>query len=578
MTTGRNDKEDFTQTEASTGEFVDEFLEPTVEELLTESRRDNEKLKEEILNLKIQLNELQIAKHRQEEANKQLIAELLSERCEALETLFNHGAEKEKMEKKCNLLEKKLQAFQEEEEEEASQNTKKGKAGRPRKLAVNDEFFIVMCRLRRGLAELHLANLFGVSHAKISRLFTTYINYVYLKTGQVNIWPSRALVDKTMPDIFKEKYPNTRGLVGIATNGAITFISQLYTGSISDREIVTRNGCLDLKFDKGDAVMADKGFTVEEILPLGVSLNIPPFLGESAQMSKENEITTQQIASVRIHIERAISLIKNYHIWDDHFTPFTRDSPPSLVPQELFVSNKEVFRSLSSLNVTKAEGPGSIRNKLLQYFAHELSPVIRSIYNQFLKEGCIPSLLKSSIVTPVPKVNPPREIKSDLRPISLTRTLAKVMEGFTCNKLLPRLHGKIDLRQIARRGHSTTDALLFMLQAIYEAGDSADLGSRVFFADSSKGFDLIDHNILMTELRKLEVDPVLISWIAAFLADRQQAVRIGRTLSDWKFLEGGVPQGTKLADWHLRVKFVDDTVCHRNTTQELYQSAQLDRI
>ena len=69
-------------------------------------------MKEEILNLKIRLNELQIAKHRQEEANKQLIAELLSERCEALETLFNHGAEKEKMEKKCNLLEKKLQAFQ----------------------------------------------------------------------------------------------------------------------------------------------------------------------------------------------------------------------------------------------------------------------------------------------------------------------------------------------------------------------------------------------------------------------------------------------------------------------------------
>ena len=176
-----------------------------------------------------------------------------------------------------------------------------------------------------------------------------------------------------------------------------------------------------------------------------------------------------------------------------------------------------------------------------------------------------PSPLKS-------KVNRPREIKSDLRPISLTCTLTKVMEGFTCNKLLPRLHGKIDPGQFSRRGHSTTDALLFMFQAIYEAVNCADLGARVFFADFSNGFDLIDHNILMTDLRKLEVDPALISWIAAFLADIQQAVRIGATLSDWKFLKGGVPQGTKrgvilftittnnlLADWHLRVKFVDDT-------------------
>ena len=50
-----------------------------------------------------------------------------------------------------------------------------------------------------------------------------------------------------------------------------------------------------------------------------------------------------------------------------------------------------------------------------------------------------------------------------------------------------------------------------MLQAIYEAVDCADLGALDLFADFSKGFDLIDHNILMTELRKLEVDPALIS-------------------------------------------------------------------
>ena len=146
------------------------------------------------------------------------------------------------------------------------------------------------------------------------------------------------------------------------------------------------------------------------------------------------------------------------------------------------------------------------------------------------------------------------------------------MEGFTCNKLLLQLHGKIDLRQFARRGHSTTDALLFMLRAIYEAVDYADLGARVFFTDLSKSFDLIDQYILITELRELEVDPALISRITAFLTDRRQAVRIGAILSDWKFLEGGVPLGTKLgvilftiminnllADWHLRVKFVDDT-------------------
>ena len=76
-----------------------------------------------------------------------------------------------------------------------------------------------------------------------------------------------------------------KGLVGIAPSGAITFISQLYSGSISDREIVERSGFLKLQFDKGDTVMADKGFTIEDLLPLGANLNIPPFLGLYTQVT-----------------------------------------------------------------------------------------------------------------------------------------------------------------------------------------------------------------------------------------------------------------------------------------------------
>ena len=202
----------------------------------------------------------------------------------------------------------------------------------------------------------------------------------------------------------------------------------------------------------------------------------------------------------------------------------------------------------------------------------ELAPLVCDIYNQSLREGYIPALLKSSIVTPIPKVSPPALIEQDLRPISLTCSLAKVMEGFTCSRLLPQLEGKIDPCQFSRKGHSTTDALIYMLQAIYEAVDSGEASARIFFADFSKGFDLIDHSILMQELADLEVHPVLLSWIAAFLTSRKQAVRIGRTLSDWLTLKGGVPQGTKLgvilftvmtnkllSDWRLRIKYVDDT-------------------
>ena len=48
------------------------------------------------------------------------------------------------------------------------------------------------------------------------------------------------------------------------------------------------SGFLSQQYDDNDSIMADKGFTIEDKLPLGVSLNIPAFLGSNEQMSSED--------------------------------------------------------------------------------------------------------------------------------------------------------------------------------------------------------------------------------------------------------------------------------------------------
>ena len=55
----------------------------------------------------------------------------------------------------------------------------------------------------------------------------------------------------------------------------------------------------------------------------------------------------------------------------------------------------------------------------------------------------------------------------------------------------------------------------------------ADRYIRTFFSDFSKGFDLVDHNVLLSELNNLDVDPHLVRWIAAFLTIWSQWVMIG---------------------------------------------------
>ena len=47
---------------------------------------------------------------------------------------------------------------------------------------------------------------------------------------------------------------------------------------LSDQQLTKKSGLIDL-LEKGDSVMADRGFNIQDDLtPLGVRVNIPPFL------------------------------------------------------------------------------------------------------------------------------------------------------------------------------------------------------------------------------------------------------------------------------------------------------------
>uniref|UniRef100_A0A0K8RD06 DDE Tnp4 domain-containing protein n=1 Tax=Ixodes ricinus TaxID=34613 RepID=A0A0K8RD06_IXORI len=70
-----------------------------------------------------------------------------------------------------------------------------------------------------------------------------------------------------------------KGLVGVAPNGVVTYVSKLYPGSNTDKDIVKDCGVLKQLVTKGNlSTLTDKGFLIRDLLPPGVSRNIPPFL------------------------------------------------------------------------------------------------------------------------------------------------------------------------------------------------------------------------------------------------------------------------------------------------------------
>ena len=63
--------------------------------------------------------------------------------------------------------------------------------------------------------------------------------------------------------------------------------------------------------------MADRGFDIQDkFIPLGIRLNIPPFLKGKIQLDKEELIETQRIASLHMHVYVEWAIDKNYHNFD----------------------------------------------------------------------------------------------------------------------------------------------------------------------------------------------------------------------------------------------------------------------
>jgi hypothetical protein len=67
-------------------------------------------------------------------------------------------------------------------------------------------------------------------------------------------------------------------------------------------------------FVVGDLTLADKGFTIQSLLPPGVTvhLHIPPFLVGKTQLSRQEAEMCRKIVRARIHVARANERIQTF--------------------------------------------------------------------------------------------------------------------------------------------------------------------------------------------------------------------------------------------------------------------------
>ena len=212
------------------------------------------------------------------------------------------------------------------------------------KLFPADGLFLTLMRLRLNLTVKDLAYRFNISVTTVTRVFSKYIDCLFLSLKCLIRWLSQAISRINLPPIFKELYPNTRCiidcteifierpyafkprsqtysnykkhntiklLIGVTPCGAVSFLSKCWGGRASDRCITMNSGILSL-FENGDVLLADRGFNVADDLALhGATLEIPAFKRGTKQLTLQEVEESKRLSKVRIHVERVIGLMKN---------------------------------------------------------------------------------------------------------------------------------------------------------------------------------------------------------------------------------------------------------------------------
>eukprot|EP00795_Rhopilema_esculentum_P009833 gene9833-18408_t len=135
--------------------------------------------------------------------------------------------------------------------------------GPERKLCLEQEYLLVLMRLRLGLFVKDLAFRFQTSTTRVSQIWITWIKLLSKELRNLIIWPSKGFLD------LLEPY---------------------------------------------DTVIADRGFKIKsDLLMKRCFLAIPPSAARGTQMT-QSERTTNRVANVWIFVEKAIARVKWFHI------------------------------------------------------------------------------------------------------------------------------------------------------------------------------------------------------------------------------------------------------------------------
>ena len=157
--------------------------------------------------------------------------------------------------------------------------------------------------------------------------------------------------------------------------------------------------------------------------------------------------------------------------------------------------------------------------------------------------------------------------KKLLWPISLTPVLSKAFGHFASGWVMDFARDTIDPNQFGSVPRSSTmHALVELIHRWQQTLDTQNPPVRLLVMDFSKGFDRVDHIILLKKICNLFLPNFLDKWLSSFLCQRQQRVKLGSKGSGWNTISMQ-PGCRRVPYWALLVSSRTLRTCRPSAVQ-----------
>ena len=148
-----------------------------------------------------------------------------------------------------------------------------------------------------------------------------------------------------------------------------------------------------------------------------------------------------------------------------------REKLKDLVPSEE-ISTDEVMRAIGKLNHGKASDKLGLAAEHIIHAAQSLAPALACLFTTMLKQGQIPRLLMDGYIIPIAKKGKDSLLQDNHRGITITNTIAKLLEHIFLNHIKPQLDTyQSNLQKGFTKGCSSTNAALLVTELINDAKD-----------------------------------------------------------------------------------------------------------